>query len=57
MSKASRKATVHRSKLTNIYNKYRTDDNWGNYKKLRNFYVNLFRKTKAEYFQKLDVKD
>ena len=57
MSKASRKATVHRSKLSNIYNKYRTDDNWGNYKKLRNFYVNLFRKTKAEYFQKLDVRD
>ena len=48
---------MNRSKLKNIYNKYRTDDYCANYKKQINFYVNLFRKTKTEYFQKLNVKD
>ena len=57
MSKALRKAIMHRSKLKNIYNNYRTEDNWANYKKQRNFCVNLLRKTKTEYFQKLNVKD
>ena len=33
MSKALRKAIMHK----NIYNKYRTEDNWANYKKQRNF--------------------
>ena len=33
MSKALRKAIMHK----NIYNKYKTEDNWGNYKKQRNF--------------------
>ena len=36
---------------------YRTEDNWANYKKQRNFCVNLLRKTKTEYFQKLNIKD
>ena len=57
MSKALRKTIMQRSKLKNIYNKYRTEDNWANYKKQRNFCVNLLPKTKAEYFQKLNVKD
>ena len=57
ISKTLRKAIMHRSKLKNIYNKYRTEDNWANYKKQRNFCVNLLRKTKTEYFQKLNVKD
>ena len=52
MSKALRK-----SNFKNIYNKYRTEDNWANYKKQINFCVNLLRKTKTEYFQKLNVKD
>ena len=52
-----RKAIMNRSKLKNIYNKYRTDDYWANYKKQINFYVNLFSKTKTEYFQKLNVND
>ena len=33
MTKAPRKAIMHRSKLKNIYNKKRTNDNWANYKK------------------------
>ena len=37
-------------------NKYRTEDNWANYKKQRYFCVNLLRKTKTEYFEKLNVK-
>ena len=35
MSKALRKAIMHRSKLKNIYNKKRTDVNCANYKKNR----------------------
>ena len=48
---------MHSSRLKNIYNKYRTEDNWTNYKKQRNFCVNLLSKAKAEYFQILNVKD
>ena len=36
---------------------YRTEDNWANYKNQRNFCVNPLRKTKTEYFQKLNVKE
>ena len=57
MSKALRKAIMHRSKLKSIYNKKRTDVNWANYKKQRNFCVTLLRRTKKEYFQNLNVKD
>ena len=57
MSKAFRKAVMHRWNLKNIYNKYRTEDNRANYKKQRNFCVNLLRKAKTEYFQKINVKD
>ena len=32
---------MHRSKLKNIYNNYRTEDNCGNYKKQRKFCANL----------------
>ena len=57
MSKALRKAIMHRSKLKNIYSKKRTDVNWANYKKQRNFCVTLLRRTKKEYFQNLNGKD
>ena len=33
MSKGLRNAIIPRSKLKNIYNKYRTEDNWANYSK------------------------
>ena len=46
---------MHRSNLKKY--KYRTEDNWVNYQKKRNFCVNLLRKTKNEYFQKLNLKD
>ena len=47
---------MHRSKLKNN-NNYRIEDNYANYKKQRNFCVNLLRKTKTHYFQKLNLKD
>ena len=47
---------MHRSKVKNIYDNYRTEDNWANYKKQTNFWVDLLRKAKTEYFQKLNVK-
>ena len=33
MTKILRKAIIHRSKIKNIYNRKRTDDNWINYGK------------------------
>ena len=57
MPKALRKAIMHSSKLKNIYNKCRTEDNCWNYKKQTHLCVNLLRKTRAEYFPKPNVKD
>ena len=57
MTKTLKKATMHGSKFKNIYNKKRTNDNWTNYKKQRNLCVNLLRKTKADYFQNLNIRD
>ena len=57
MSKALRKAFMHRSKLKNIHYKKRTDVNWANYKKQPIFCVTLLQRTKEEYFQNLNVKD
>ena len=47
MAKILRKALMHRSKFENIYNKKRTNVIWTNYKKQKNFCVNLLRKTKT----------
>ena len=44
-------------KITNIYNRKTANENLSNYKKERNFDVNLFRKTKNEYFQNLNIRD
>ena len=57
MSKALRKAIIHCSKLNNFYKISLAEDNWANYKKQRKFCVNPLRKTKTEYFQKLNVKE
>ena len=48
---------MRRSKLKSIYNKNWTNDNWSNFKKQRNFCVNLLRKTKTDYFQNLNIRD
>ena len=57
MTKALRKAIMHRSKLNNIFHKTRAKEYWSNYKKQRNFCVNLLCNTKKDYFQKLNIKD
>ena len=57
LTKILRKAIMHRSKFKNIYNKKRTNDNWANYVKQRNFCVNLLRKTKKDYFHNLSIRD
>ena len=48
---------MRRSKLKSIYNKNWTNDNWSNFKKQRNFCVNLLRKTKTDNFQNLNIRD
>ena len=57
MSKALRKTIMHSSRLKDICNKCRTVDSRSNYIKQRNFCVNLLLNAKAEYFQKLNLKD
>ena len=51
------KAIIHRSRLKNSFNKYRTPKTWDTYKKQHNFCVNVLRKSKKEYFQNINVKD
>ena len=57
MKKSLRKALMYRSKLKNIYSKTRANEDWDNYKKQRNFCVNILRNTKKDFFQKLNIKD
>ena len=45
-----------RSRLKNIYNKYRSYCNWDKYKKQRNFCVKFLCKTKQDYFSNIDIK-
>ena len=56
MTKSLRKAIKLRSRLKNIFNKQRSDENWDNYKKQRNFCVKLLRQTKVKYFSDINVK-
>ena len=46
---------MHRSKLKHVIHK-RNDKIWENYKKQKKFCVELLRKTKTEYFEKLNMK-
>ena len=48
---------MHRSRLKNTYIRKRIDKNWENYKKQRNFCIDLLCKTKTEYLKNLNVKD
>ena len=57
MTKVLRKAIMHRSKFKNIFHKTRAKEDWNNYKKQKNFCVNLLRNTKKDYFEKLNIKD
>ena len=48
---------MHRSKLKNIYDKYRTVDNWANYKRQRNSCVDILRVDLKLKNRKLNVED
>ena len=56
MTKSLRKVIMLRSKLKNNFKKQRSDENWDNYKKQRNFCVKLPRQTKGKYFRDINVK-
>ena len=55
MAKSLRKAIMLRSRLKNNFNKKRSDGNWENYKKQRNFCVKLLRQTRGKYFSDINV--
>ena len=56
MNKTLRKAIMTRSKLKRR-NFDRTTINFGKYKRQRNIYVNLLRKSKKQYFNNIGVKN
>ena len=57
MNKALTKAIMERSKLKNIFNRNPNDINETNYKKQRNYCVNLLRRVKKEYYNNLNPKN
>ena len=56
MTKSLKKAIIFRSRIKNNCNRKRSDENWDNYKKQRNFFVKLFRQTKEKCFSNINVK-
>ena len=56
MYKNLRKAIMTRSRLKNLYNKTRNVENEVNYKKQRNYCVNLFKKSKRRYYHNIDIR-
>ena len=56
LTKSLKKVIMLRSRLKNNFNKNRSDENWNNYKKQRNFCVKLLRQTKQKYFNDINVK-
>ena len=56
MNRLLSKAFMNRSKLKKLYNKNPTTQNHNNYKKQRNFCVNLLKKEKKNYYSNLDLK-
>ena len=57
MTKKLREEVMRRSRLRNKYNKNRAYENWSNYKKQHNIYTNFLKKTKADYFNNIDIKN
>ena len=55
MTKGLHKAIMKRSRLRNKFLRDRTDRSRKEYKKQRNFCVNLLKKSKTEHFENLDV--
>ena len=57
ITKELRKKIMKRSKLNNLFNKNKNQENWCKYKTQRNYYVNLLCKTKKQYYKNLDIKE
>ena len=55
MNKTLSKAIMNRSRLRNKYLKHPNNVNKSNYKKQRNYCVNLLRKVKKEYYENLNL--
>ena len=55
MNKTLSQSFMHRSKLKNLYNKDPSETNKINYKRQRNFCVNLLKKEKRKYYNNLDI--
>ena len=56
MNKTLSKAFMHRSRLKNRYNKNPTEENKNNYKRQRNYCVNLLKREKKKFYSNLDLK-
>ena len=56
MKRTSRKAIVMRSRLKNRFNKTRMDENWSLFRTERNLCPKLLRKTKEDYYSKVNPK-
>ena len=56
MNKNLRKAIMTRSRLKNLYNKTPNVENEMNYKKQRNYCVNLLKKSKRRYYHNIDIR-
>ena len=56
MTKFPRKSIMLRSRLKNNLKKKRSDENWYNYKKQRNFCVKFLRHIKEKYFSYINVR-
>ena len=54
MNKTLSKSFMERSRLKNRYNKFPTEENYTNYRRQRNFCVNLVTKAKKEYYNNLN---
>ena len=55
MNKALSKAFMERSRLKNKYNEFPREENHLNYKKQRNYCVNLLKQEKKKYYSNLDI--
>ena len=56
MTKVIRKVLMRRSRLKNAHLKNQNTVNWNSYK-YQEFFTNLLRKKKFNYFHNVDVKD
>ena len=56
MAKSLRKVIMLRCRFENDFSKKRSNENWDNYEKQRNFCVKLLGPTKEKYFSYINVK-